>query len=50
VRTISQRFLSTHGAVNNVFNLQPHLIRRPTLRLFRAEAYRTWTEATAVAA
>ena len=26
----AQRFLSTHSAVYNVFNTQPHLIRRPT--------------------
>jgi putative transposase len=32
----AQRFLSTHSATYNVFNIQPHLIRRPTLRLFRA--------------
>jgi len=45
----AQRFLSTHAAIYNVFNLQPHLIRRPTLRLFRAEAQRTWAAATAAA-
>ncbi len=26
----AQRFLSTHAAVYNTFNVQPHLIRRPT--------------------
>ena len=31
------------------FNLQPHLIRRPSLRQLRAEAHRTWAAATAVA-
>ncbi len=45
----AQRFLSTHAAVYNTFNLQPHLIRRPTLRRFRAEAHRTWAAATAAA-
>lgn len=45
----AQRFLATHAAVYNVFNLQPHLIRRPTLRQFRAEAGRTWAAATAAA-
>ena len=45
----AQRFLSTHAAVYNVFNLQPHLIRRPTLRQLRAEAHRTWAAATAAA-
>ena len=45
----AQRFLSTHAPIYNTFNLQPHLIRRPTLRLFRAEAHRTWDAATAAA-
>ena len=40
-RASAQRFLATHAAVYNVFNLQPHLIRRPTLRQFRAEAHQT---------
>jgi transposase-like protein len=34
----AQRFLTTHAAVYNTFNLQRHLISRPTLRRFRAEA------------
>ena len=45
----AQRFLATHGAVYNTFNLQPHLIRRSTLRQFRAEAHRTWAAATVAA-
>lgn len=45
----AQRFLSTHAAVYNVFNTQPHLIRRPTLRQFRAEAHQTWEAATSAA-
>lgn len=45
----AQRFLSTHAAVYKTFNLQPHLIRRPTLRRFRAEAHQTWAVATAAA-
>ena len=48
-RGSAQRFLATHAAVYNVFNLQPHLIRRPTLRQFRAEAHQTWVAATAAA-
>ena len=48
-RASAQRFLATHAAVYNVFNLQPHLIRRPTLRQFRAEAHQTWAAATAAA-
>jgi putative transposase len=45
----AQRFLSTHAAVYNVFNTQTHLVRRPTLRSFRAEAHQTWAAATAAA-
>ena len=48
-RASAQRFLATHAAVYNVFNLQPHLVRRPTLRQFRTEAHRTWAAATAAA-
>jgi putative transposase len=43
----AQRFLSAHAAVHNIFSLQPHLISRRTLRLFRAEAMATWQAATA---
>jgi len=42
----AQRFLASHAAVYNTFNTQPHLIRRPTLRLFRAAAHEAWTAAT----
>ncbi len=45
----AQRFLSTHAAVYTTFNVQTHLIRRPILRRFRAEAHQTWTVATAAA-
>ena len=45
----AQRFLATHAAVYNNFNVQRHLIRRSTLRLFRAEADRTWAAATSAA-
>ena len=45
----AQKFLATHPVIYSTFNLQPHPIRRPTLRLFRAEAYRTWDAATAAA-
>ena len=34
----AQRFLSTHGAVYIVFNIQRHLISRRTLRVFRDQA------------
>jgi len=45
----AQRFLSTHAAIYNAFNLQRHLIGRSTLRLFRTDANRRWAEATAAA-
>jgi transposase-like protein len=45
----AQRFLATHAAVYNTFNVQQHLIRRSTLRLFRAEANRVWCAATVAA-
>ena len=45
----AQRFLATHAAVYNTFNVQRHLIRRSTLRLFRAEADCAWAAATAAA-
>src|SRR5215208_3712271 len=45
----AQRFLSAHSAVHNTFNLQRHLVSRPTLRLFRAEAAQHWSSATMAA-
>jgi putative transposase len=45
----AQRFLATHGPIYNTFNLQPHLIRRPTLRQLRAEAHQAWAAATTAA-
>jgi transposase-like protein len=45
----AQRFLSAHAPIYNTFNIQPHLIRRPTLRQFRAEAHQAWAAATAAA-
>lgn len=45
----AQRFLSSHAAVQNTFSLQSHLITRPTLQLFRADAAQAWQKATAAA-
>ena len=45
----AQRFLATHAAVYNAFNLQPHLISRPTLRSLRAQADQAWEVATIAA-
>ena len=43
----AQRFLATHAAISNTFNVQRHLIRRRTLRHLRANALATWLAATA---
>ena len=45
----AQRFLACHAAVYNTFNLQEHLVTRPTLRRFRAAAHRAWADATRAA-
>jgi transposase-like protein len=45
----AQRFLSTHAAIYNTFNIQPHLVSRPTLRIFRQRAFNAWEAATAAA-
>jgi putative transposase len=45
----AQRFLSTHAAIYNTFNVQRHLISRRTLRQFRAEAMNRWDAVTAAA-
>jgi transposase-like protein len=45
----AQRFAAIHAAVYNIFNVQRHLIRRATLRRFRAEAHQAWNSAIAAA-
>jgi len=45
----AQRFLSTHAAIYNTFNVQRHLITRKTMRLFRSESMNTWQTVTAAA-
>jgi transposase-like protein len=45
----AQRFVAIHATVHNTFNVQRHLIRRATLRRFRAEAHQAWNDATAAA-
>ena len=45
----AQRFVAIHAAVHNTFNVQRHLIRRATLRRFRAEPQQAWNGATAAA-
>jgi hypothetical protein len=43
----AQRFLSSHAAVYNTFNVQRHLISRRTLRGFRVDAMEQWCSAAA---
>ena len=45
----AQRFLASHAAVHNTFNLERHLISRPSLRLLRAMAAHEWQVASATA-
>jgi transposase-like protein len=47
--TSAQRFVAIHAVVDNIFNVQRHLVRRPVLRRFRAEAHRAWDDAAAAA-
>jgi transposase-like protein len=46
----AQRFVSTHSAIYNNFNIQRHLISRGTLRHFRASAMKEWKVASAAKA
>ena len=45
----AQRFLSTHAAIYNTFNVQRHLITRKTMRQFRGDAMKTWRTVAAAA-
>ena len=45
----AQKFLSTHAAVYNTFNVQRHLTSARTHRTLRAAAMSTWREAVAAA-
>jgi len=44
----AQRFLSTHGVVNNLFRLGRHLMRACHYRLFRNKAFSEWQQVTCV--
>jgi transposase-like protein len=43
----AQKFLSTHAAVFNTFNVQRHLTSAQTHRTLRASAMSTWREVVA---
>ncbi len=46
----AQRFVSTHSAIYNTFNIQRHLISRNTMRHFRTSAMAEWNAASVAAA
>ena len=46
----AQRFLSSHAATYNTFNVQRHLTSASTHRAFRTSAMTAWRDATAAAA
>jgi transposase-like protein len=45
----AQKFLSTHAAVYNIFNIQRHLTSAQTHHPLRAAAMDTWQKAVAAA-
>ena len=45
----ARRFLSTHAAVYNTFNVERHLTSAQTHRVLRAAAMDTWQTAVAAA-
>ncbi len=44
----AQRFLATHAAVYNLFNLGRHLVSAENYRKFRIRAFATWEKAIAM--
>ena len=45
----AQRFLNIQSAAYNNFYLQRHLLKRPTFKLYRADAFDVWQNACAAA-
>ena len=46
--TQAQRFLETHAAVYNLFNLGRHLVSAKSYRYFRLRAFASWENATGI--
>ena len=46
----AQRFVSVHAAVYNTFNVQRHLVSRPTHRRFRTATHQSCSDTSAAAA